>query len=648
MNNKFQEAITPNEKHPSEVSMEFKSENPILSETEADPIIESVEVNEDVELDAAERLFDDEVTYRTIDLSRASYIDEDNRRVRMGVSSEEPVQRSFGLEVLSHKAEDVDMSFMASGSAPLLDSHDMNRQIGVVEEFRLDEAAKRTTAVVRFGRSSLAEEVYQDIRDGIKKNISIGYRVTNLERTTNEQIGEHYRASFEPLEISVVSLPADTSKKVGVGRSKSNKTPNIQVTKMENEKQEINLDEVRSQSADEARKEFAKNSKEILDLAAKHNKRDLGNQAIQDQLSVDAFRGQLLDQISNDVPLETPNEIGLTPKETQRFSVVKAIRALANPTDRRSQEDAAFEFECSNAAAAAEGKTSQGIMLPSDVLRNWSRDMNSSDDSTLIAPDYRGGDFIDVLRNASTVMQAGATVLNGLKGNVTIPKKTAASSAGWIATEGAAAAESEMTTGSVTMSPKVVGAFTDATRLLLGQSSLSIENLIRDDLAKGIAQAIDVGGLMGSGSSGQPRGIRNTSGINTSTFAAANPTWAEIVGLESDIAADNALLGNLRYICTPSEYGTMKVTSKDTGSGQFLVSPDGRVNGYDVIRSQAVTSGDFYFGNFADLLIGFFSGLDLTVDPYSLSTTGSVRIVALQNMDIAVRHPESFILANDG
>ena len=648
MNNKFQEAITPNEKHPSEVSMEFKSENPILSETEADPIIESVEVNEDVELDAAERLFDDEVTYRTIDLSRASYIDEKTRRVRIGVSSESEVERSFGLEVLSHKAEDVDMSFMASGTAPLLNNHNMDEQIGVVEEYKLDEAAKRTVAVVRFGKSALAREVFEDVKDGIKRNISVGYKVNKLEQSSNDKIGDHYRASWTPMEASVVSIPADQSKQVGVGRSKSNNIPNIQVTKMENEKQEINLEEVRSQSADEARKEFAKNSKEILDLAAKHNKRDLGNQAIQDQLSVDAFRGQLLDQISNDVPLETPNEIGLTPKETQRFSVVKAIRALANPTDRRSQEDAAFEFECSNAAAAAEGKTSQGIMLPTDVLRNWTRDMNSSDDSTLIAPDYRGGDFIDVLRNASTVMQAGATVLNGLKGNVTIPKKTAASSAGWIATEGAAAAESEMTTGSVTMSPKVVGAFTDATRLLLGQSSLSIENLIRDDLAKGIAQAIDVGGLMGSGSSGQPTGIRNTSGINTSTFAAANPTWAEIVGLESDIAADNALLGNLRYICTPSEYGTMKVTSKDSGSGQFLVSPDGRVNGYDVIRSQAVTSGDFYFGNFADLLIGFFSGLDLTVDPYSLSTTGSVRIVALQNMDIAVRHPESFILANDG
>lgn len=647
-NNKFQEAILPNEKHPSEVHMEFTSENPILNELEAEEIIESAEVSEGVELEGdLDRLFGDEINYRTIDLSRASYIDEKTRRVRIGVSSESEVERSFGLEVLSHKAEDVDMSFMASGTAPLLNNHNMDEQIGVVEEFRLDETAKRTIAVVRFGRSALAQEVFQDVVDGIKQNISVGYRVNKLEQSNNKEIGDHYRATWTPMEASIVSIPADQSKQVGVGRSKTNTQP-IQVKKMENEKQEINLDEVRSQSVDEARKEFAKNSKEILDLATKHNKRDLGNQAIANSISVEEFRGQLLDQIANSAPIDSGSEIGLTPKESKRFSLVKAIRALANPTDRRAQEDAAFEFECSNAASQAEGRTSQGIMLPSDVLRNWTRDMNSSDDATLIAQDYRGGDFIDVLRNSSSVMAAGATILNGLQGNVVIPKKTAASSAAWIATEGAAATESEFTSGSVTLSPKVIGAFTDATRLLLSQSSLSVENLIRDDLMKGIALAIDSGALLGSGSSGQPTGIRNTSGINTTTFAAANPTWAEIVGLESDIAGDNALFGSLKMICTPAEYGTMKVTSKDTGSGQFIVSPDGMVNGYDVIRSQQVTSGDVYFGNFADLLVGLFGSLDITVDPYSLSNTGSVRIVALQNVDTAVRHPESFILGNDG
>ena len=644
----------------------LKEDRHILSVSETDnSVIVEFEKHEDVEHEGDEVEVTDEVSmmnqdeeerkilempmkYRTIDLSRASHIDEENRRVRVGVSSEEPVERSFGMEVLGHSEGDINMEFIASGRAPLLLDHDMTKQIGVIEEFRLDETAKRTIAVVRFGKSALAREIFEDVADGIRMNISVGYRIDKLERVQRD--GEdYYKANWTPMEVSSVSVPADQSRLVGVGRSKDKqKTHTTKVKIMENEKQEINLDDVRSQTVADAKAEFKRNSKEIIDLAVKHNKRDLADKAISDGTSVEEFRGVLLESISNNTPLETPSDIGMTKKESQRFSLVKAIRALANPTDRRAQEEAAFEFECSTAAAQAEGKTSQGIMLPADVLRNWTRDMNSSDDSTLISEDYRGGDFIDVLRNQSSVMQAGATMLQGLQGNIVIPKKTAASTAAWIATEGGAATESEMTTGSVTMSPKVIGAFTDATRLLLSQSSLSIENLIRNDLTAGIATAIDSGALLGSGSSGQPTGIRNTSGINTATFAAANPTWAEIVGLESDIAGDNALFGNLRMICTPAEYGTMKVTSKDSGSGQFIVSPDGMVNGYDVIRSAQVTSGDFYFGNFADLLIGLYGGLDITVDPYSLSTTGSVRIVALQNVDVAVRHPESFILANDG
>ena len=657
------------EEHPVQNTEEktmLKEDRHILSVSETDnSVIVEFEKHEDVEHEGDEVEVTDEVymmdqdeeerkvlhmpmKYRTIDLSRASYVDEKNRRVSVGVSSEEPVERSFGMEVLGHSEGDINMEFIASGRAPLLLDHDMTKQIGVIEEFRLDETAKRTIAVVRFGKSTLAREIFEDVADGIRMNISVGYRIDKLERVQRD--GEDfYKANWTPMEVSSVSVPADQSRLVGVGRSKDKqKTHTTKVKIMENEKQEINLDDVRSQTVADAKAEFKRNSKEIIDLAVKHNKRDLADKAISDGTSVEEFRGVLLESISNNTPLETPSDIGMTKKESQRFSLVKAIRALANPTDRRAQEEAAFEFECSTAAAQAEGKTSQGIMLPADVLRNWTRDMNSSDDSTLISEDYRGGDFIDVLRNQSSVMQAGATMLQGLQGNIVIPKKTAASTAAWIATEGGASTESEMTTGSVTMSPKVIGAFTDATRLLLSQSSLSIENLIRNDLTAGIATAIDAGALLGSGSSGQPTGIRNTTGINTSTFAAANPTWAEIVGLESDIAADNALFGNLRMICTPAEYGTMKVTSKDTGSGQFIVSPDGMVNGYDVIRSAQVTSGDFYFGNFADLLIGLYGGLDITVDPYSLSTTGSVRIVALQNVDVVVRHPESFILANDG
>jgi len=639
-----------------EKAMKDKDDRHILNvnETDNSVVIEFSKHHEDkVEeenVDAVSSYYEDDerkvvdlpLRYRTIDLSKNSYVDEEKRLVRIGVSSEEPVERSFGLEVLSHKSDDIDMEFVSSGRAPFLLDHDMSKQIGVIEEFKLDEAAKRTIAVVRFGKSALAQEVFQDVVDGIRMNISVGYKVNKLERVKdNDQM--LYKAQWTPLEVSSVSVPADQSRLVGVGRSaKINK--DIIMTE---EKKDINLDEVRTKTLEEAKAEYKRNSKEIIDLAVKHNKRDLADNAIKEGLSVEEFRGILLNEICNDKPLETA-EIGMTQNEVREFSLVRAINALANPTDRRAQEAAAFEFECSNQAAREQGVTAQGIMIPADVLGNWSkRDINSSDDSTLIPQDYQSGNFIDVLRNSSSVMQAGATMLRGLSGSVVIPKKTAASSAAWIATEGNAASESEFTSGSVTMSPKVIGAFTDATRLLLQQSSLDVENLIRDDLTQSIATAIDLGALAGSGTSGQPTGIANTSGINTTTFAAANPTYAEIIAMESAVAADNALVGSLAYICKPSDYGTLKTTSKDSGSGQFVVEPDGRMNGYNVIRSNQVTAGDFYFGNFADLLIGMYGGLDITVDPYALSTSGGVRIIALQTVDVAVRHAVSFCKSSD-
>ena len=149
-----------------EKAMKNKEDRHILNVTETDDtVIVEFEKHEDVEHEGDELETTDEVSmsesdeeerkvidmpmkYRTIDLSKASYIDEESRRVRVGVSSEEPVERSFGMEVLGHSADDINMEFINSGRAPLLLDHDMEKQIGVIEEFKLDETAKRTTAVV--------------------------------------------------------------------------------------------------------------------------------------------------------------------------------------------------------------------------------------------------------------------------------------------------------------------------------------------------------------------------------------------------------------------------------------------------------------------------------------------------------------------
>lgn len=601
--------------------------------------------DEDEDEEKDRDISDKDIKYRSISLARSGHLDEEKRTVRMGVSSEEPVERSFGKEVLSHKAEDINMSFIQSKTAPLLLDHDMTKQIGVIEEFRLDEKQKRTTALVRFGKSRLADEVFQDVVDGIRMNVSLGYRIDKMERTEKDD-ETYYRASFSPMEISMVSLPADQSRLVGVGRSKDKQTISYnEVKEMENDKQEINLEEVKSNAVVEAKADFTRNSKEIIDLAVQHNKRDLGNQAIKDGLSVDEFRGKLLNEISNDKPLETP-EIGLSEKEVRSFSVVRAINAMANPTDRKAQNDAAFEFECSEAAGKIYGKTAQGCLVPPEVLSNWGqRDLNSSDDSNLIGQDFRAGDFIDLLRNNSAVMPL-ATMLQGLTGDVKIPRKTSGASAAFISSEGGAAGESEMTIGSVTMSPKTLGAFTDVTRQLVIQSSLDVENLIRNDLTQAMAIAIDDAALEGSGSSGNPTGITNTTGINTvSLNSAAAPTFAEIVSMETAIAVDNALLGNLQYIVHPSNAGTLKTTAKDSGSGLFVLN-NNEMNGYPVVVSPQLTANNYVFGNFSDLLVGMFGGLDLTVDPYGQATTGTIRVIALQSVDVAVRHAVSFVAAS--
>jgi HK97 family phage major capsid protein/HK97 family phage prohead protease len=570
-------------------------------------------------------------------------IDEETRTVRIAVSSEEPVERSFGMEILDHDERSIDLAFAKSGRMPLLLDHDPRQQIGVVENVSLDGSTRRLRATVRFGRNGLAKEVFEDVVDNIRSNISVGYQVNKMVKEGSDS----YRVkSWIPMEVSVVSIPADRT--VGIGRSAE--TPPAQpkihshieeITMTEDVK--VDVEAVRAEAASRASKETA----EMYRLAAKHNIRDLADQFVNEGRSLAEFSGAALAKIGNK-PLDEASE-GLSQKEVRRFSLMNAVRAMANPTDRKAQQAAAFEFEAAAAAAQRAGVDPQGLFIPADVLRSWNkRDLNTADDAAMVAEDYRGGDFIDVLRNASSVMQAGATMLSGLSGDVKIPRKSTASAAAWISTEGGNAAASEPTFGQVALSPKTLGAYTDVTRLMMLQSSLDIEALIRNDLTTALALAIDNAALQGDGLGGSPTGIKSTSGINAPTaFAGANPTWAEVVAMETAVAEDNALMGNLAYILPASMYGALKTTAKDAGSGQFVADGNG-MNGYRAIVSNQVTAGDLFFGNFADLLIGMYGGLDLTVDPYTNSTSGSVRLVALQTVDVAVRHAVSFAVNNDG
>jgi HK97 family phage prohead protease len=195
---------------------------------------EEVEDDDDEEMEVeVERYLKTETLHRAEKMEPEAV---DDRRVRMSISSEMAVERGYGSEVLDHNRESVDLSFLNSGRAPLLMDHDPERQIGVVESVELDDRARRLRAVVRFSRNALGSEVYDDVMDGIRGNVSIGYRVTKMDR--DEANTNVFRAtSWQPLEVSIVSIPADQS--VGVGRAHEsspeteNPVPVIEEIKME-------------------------------------------------------------------------------------------------------------------------------------------------------------------------------------------------------------------------------------------------------------------------------------------------------------------------------------------------------------------------------------------------------------------------------
>ena len=575
-------------------------------------------------------------------------VSDDERVMEFPFSSEFPVARYFGNEVLSHDREAADLARL-NDSAPLLFNHDPNKVVGVVERAWIDGKKKRGYVSVRFSRNSFAQEVMADVKDGVLRNVSFGYQIEDMEQRGS---GDFVATRWSPYEVSVVSIPADPT--VGVGRALDAQPAAPAATPTPQPEPEVPMENtpdisaVRAEAAAEAAKAERARISGISALTEKHGMADLGRQLIDGGRSLDEARAAVLEKIGAKVEpvTEKAADIGMSASQVREFSFQRAINALANPGDRKLQEAAAFERECSEAAAAKAGKTAQGIMVPNEVLRRDLTVGTASAAGDLVGTDFRPGSFIELLRNRSALAGLGVASLTGLSGNVAIPRQTGAATAYWVAESGSPTG-SNQTVDQVNLSPKTVGAFTDYSRKLMLQSSIDVEQMIRQDLATVLALEIDRVGLYGLGNSNQPLGVKLTTGINTKDFAANTPTYAEVVEMESLIAADNADIGAMAYLMNASMRGALKTKDKGTDTGAYVFEPGGTVNGYNAVVSNQVATNDIFFAVWSQLIMAMWSGLDLTVDPYTHSTSGTVRVVALQDVDFAVRHPEGFCRGNN-
>lgn len=587
-----------------------------------------------------------------------SEVQPEARTVSLAVSSEEPVDRWFGREVLDHSSLAAIVMDRAGSAAgiPLLWGHDsteMDALLGRVTDFELGPD-RVLRGVARFATTEDAETAWALVQEGVLVDVSIGYRIHELTCENPGKPDEIQRATrWEPLEISLVSVPADAT--VGVGRDLSSTTSTPAVT-------ETAPTEVRTMDTNPT---VATPVAAIDPLAERQE--TLQIQAVAERLGVGSQVREILATVSNlsearakamavinegSAKATAPAPIVDMGRETYSIS-----RALAAKLDGRN----CLELEVSQEIARKLGRDTGGFFVPTSTRANPPMDTATAAYGQKLVWTEQG-DFISLLRNKLTLMGLGAQMLSGLRGNVSFPRQLTANTANWLQENAASAVTATaLTTDLVTLTPKQLVSQTSVTRNLLAQANPAVDALINDDIANIHAIALETALINGAGSgSYQPLGILGTSNIGSVAFGTDGgvPAYSHLVDLETAVAAANADVTGMAYLTTPTMRGKLKQIARLSNTigdslWDYIAAAYPKSTVTNNVPSTLTKGGSgavchaILFGNFADLVIGEWGAFEMITDGLTQAGKGLVVLTSNQLVDGAVRRPASFAAMKD-
>jgi len=598
------------------------------------------------------------------------------------------------LEVLDHGAQAIDMTRAANG-LPFLDSHEMRAQLGRVEDIE-QRADGRLAGWLRFSQRREAQDYRQDILDGIRGEVSVGYRIDPeaIVVEARDAALPTYRVNrWQPIEVSGVSVPADPT--VGAFRSAvapkgalpipmmmtreepvvaSRAIPEATTTTTAPHGEETAMDVSETTAAPAGASVVVTRSegespdtearrRTVAQLAAQH--------AVEDVFARGMSEGKDLDMVQRDMMLalreraergpKFDGRVQLSDKEEKQYSFARAI--LAADSGEKCFEREISE-ELSRKLPQGYNPKGTGLFVPTNLGQRAAIVAGTSSIGGAMVF-TQAGSFIDLLRNKAFVIQAGATVLPGLSAPVSFPKQTGAGTAYWVAeASGSDVTESNLTFGLVSLSPKTVAGTQAFSRQLLlqAQQVSNVEQLVRNDLAQIHALAIDAAAIAGTGTT-QPLGITKSTAVGTVTMGAAGavPTYEALVDQEVQIRAGN-VDGSIAYLTTPGIAGKLKKTQKfATTNGEAVWTGDlvnGLLNGAPAYATNQVPSNltkgtattvchAIIAGAFQNLLIGEFGMAEIITDPFAKKKQGLIEVTSFQMVDVAWRHDAAFSVILD-
>lgn len=563
--------------------------------------------------------------------------------------------------------------------------HDTRAQIGLLEDVRLGPDGK-LRAMARAGNHPDASWVFADIRSGIRPNISVGYRVYEIQPDGTRDGIDVYRVTrWMPMEGSTVPVPADIT--VGAGRAAPDgqEYPVI-ITPDSRAAEEINMPENTQAPAagaapvvaagrdyDAERKQRGAEISNIAKLVTDPAKRgEIMTQALVEDWSPTRMAAEVFNANMASAAGAVPaGRVVLTEKEQRKYSVMRAL--AASVPELASKVDAGFEREISQEITQRTGHSPKGIHIPLTLTadRAAAMAMRASVTGNVATTTSLGGagvetsvqDLVEILRAESALIQLGVRYLPGLTGNISFPRQITANTWTWEGENPSTAkALTAATLETFTLSPKTGMGGTAYSKQFLVQSSFGAEQFVREDLGMIAALGIDVAGINGPGTANQPTGIMNLSGVETEVMGThgGNLAWTNIVSYETKQAVNNAARGRLGFLVTPGIRGKLKTTLKNTVSGSdYIWSDQGTLNGYSALVSNQVPSTltkgtsttichGVVFGNWQEMIMASWGeALDVTVDPYTLADQGMIRVIGLAMVDSNARHPKSFVVTKD-